>query len=83
MFMEIPLILPISSTAFELIADGQIELGLGLHNEPGVRRVPLTSPEWLASEMVSIIRGSGGGWRGSDIHTGASIPVRQTFLYIC
>ncbi|KAG8215903.1 hypothetical protein J3R82DRAFT_7873 [Butyriboletus roseoflavus] len=55
-------------SVFEFIVDGQIELGLGLHNEPGVRRVPLTSAEWLTSEMVSIIRGSGGGWRGSDIH---------------
>ncbi|KAF8129012.1 DAK1 DegV-like protein [Boletus edulis] len=60
-------------SATELIADGQIELGLGLHNEPGVRRMPLTSPEWLITEMVSMIKGSGGGWRGSDIHVGASI----------
>lgn len=73
--MVILVMFRLSSTAFELIVDGQIELGLGLHNEPGVRRVPLTSPECLTSEMVSMIRGSGGGWRGSDIHIGASIPV--------
>ncbi|KIJ12474.1 hypothetical protein PAXINDRAFT_82830 [Paxillus involutus ATCC 200175] len=35
-----------------------IELGLGLHNEPGVRRVPLISPAWLVSEMVRVVRGS-------------------------
>ncbi|KAF8547501.1 DAK1/DegV-like protein [Imleria badia] len=57
-------------SVFELIADGQIELGLGLHNEPGVRRVPLTSPESLITEMLSVMRRSGGGWRGSDIHIG-------------
>ncbi|KAG9312736.1 DAK1 DegV-like protein [Chiua virens] len=55
-------------SASELIPDGQIELGLGLHNEPGVRRVPLASPESLITEMVNVIRGSGGGWKGSEIH---------------
>lgn len=81
--MEIIAILHLSSTAFELIVDGQIELGLGLHNEPGVRRVPLTSPESLIAEMVSVIRGSGGGWRGSDIHIGASIIGCRMFCYRC
>lgn len=69
--------------ASETIVDGQIELGLGLHNEPGVRRVPLNSPEWLISEMVRVIRGSGGGWRGSDIYIGTSIPMRKTSLCRC
>jgi len=38
--------------------------------------VPLASPEWLISEMVGAIRGSGGGWRGSDIY------VEQNFMYM-
>ncbi|KAH0835770.1 DAK1 DegV-like protein [Lanmaoa asiatica] len=69
-------------SAFELIADGQIELGLGLHNEPGVRRVPLPSTEWLTSEMVSIIRGSGGGWRGSDIHIERNLRHEANEIWI-
>ncbi|KIJ05928.1 hypothetical protein PAXINDRAFT_20844 [Paxillus involutus ATCC 200175] len=55
-------------SAFESIPASQIELGLGLHNEPGVRRVPLISPAWLVSEMVRVVRGSGGGWGGADIY---------------
>ncbi|KAF9220697.1 DAK1/DegV-like protein [Gyrodon lividus] len=56
-------------SALESIPTSQIELGLGLHNEPGVRRVSLTSPAWIASEMVRVVRGSGGGWSGADIYT--------------
>lgn len=72
--------LHLSRTAFELIADGQVEMGLGLHNEPGVRRVPLTSPAWLIAEMVCDVRGSGGGWRGSDIYIGASVVASRLVL---
>ncbi|KAH7886514.1 DAK1 DegV-like protein [Phlebopus sp. FC_14] len=52
----------------EIIPPCEIELGLGLHNEPGVRRVPLSSPQWLVTEMVRALRGSAGGWDGAEIH---------------
>ncbi|KAH7887234.1 DAK1 DegV-like protein [Phlebopus sp. FC_14] len=52
----------------EIIPSCEIELGLGLHNEPGVRRVPLSSPQWLVTEMVRALRGSAGGWDGAEIH---------------
>ncbi|KAH7886467.1 DAK1 DegV-like protein [Phlebopus sp. FC_14] len=52
----------------EIIPPCEIELGLGLHNEPGVRRVPLSSPQWLVAEMVRALRGSAGGWDGAKIH---------------
>ncbi|KAL4071934.1 DAK1 DegV-like protein [Scleroderma citrinum] len=52
----------------EIIAPGFVELGLGLHNEPGVQRVALTSPTSLISEMVKMICTSGSGWDGSEIY---------------
>lgn len=51
----------------EIIEPGYVELGLGLHNEPGVRRASLSSPTWLISEMIRMIRLSGSGWMGSEV----------------
>ncbi|KAG1748052.1 DAK1 DegV-like protein [Suillus lakei] len=57
-------------SASQLIADGHVELGLGLHNEPGVRCAPLESSRWLATEMLRLVSMSGGGWSGADIYKG-------------
>ena len=38
-----------------LLEDDEIELGLGIHGEPGVRRVPLRSADELADELVEAI----------------------------
>ncbi|KAH7921327.1 DAK1/DegV-like protein [Leucogyrophana mollusca] len=46
------------------IPPNQVELGLGLHNEPGVRRAPLVSPAALVAEMLDMVRESGRGWAG-------------------
>ncbi|KAI6144240.1 DAK1 DegV-like protein [Pisolithus tinctorius] len=57
----------------EIIEPGLIELGLGLHNEPGVRRAPLSSPTWLVSEMIKMIRSSGSGWMGSEVSRNGTV----------
>lgn len=52
----------------EIIELGSVELGLGLHNEPGVRRESLSSPTWFVSEMIRMILTSGSGWVGSEVN---------------
>ncbi|KAG1903479.1 uncharacterized protein F5891DRAFT_978036 [Suillus fuscotomentosus] len=40
--------------AFQLVANGHVEVGLGLHIEPGVRRALLESSRWLATGMLCL-----------------------------
>lgn len=51
---------------FELQGD-EIELGVGIHGEPGRRRVPLASADALAAEMLDAIAGDLGAPAGSDV----------------
>ncbi|KAI6111808.1 DAK1 DegV-like protein [Pisolithus croceorrhizus] len=57
-----------SGVCTEIIELGSVELGLGLHNEPGVRRESLSSPTWFVSEMIRMILTSGSGWVGSEVN---------------
>ncbi|KAI5980600.1 DAK1 DegV-like protein [Pisolithus marmoratus] len=69
----------------EIIEPGFVELGLGLHNEPGVRRVSLSSPTWLVSEMIKMIRASGSGWIGSEVNKNGDEWIRPgdaTILFL-
>ncbi|KIJ67438.1 hypothetical protein HYDPIDRAFT_173958 [Hydnomerulius pinastri MD-312] len=70
-------------SASETIPPSQIELGLGLHNEPGVRRAPLTSAAWLVGEMVRMVRGSGGDGKDRYDANGTWLrPGDETVLFI-
>ncbi|KAH7904242.1 DAK1 DegV-like protein [Hygrophoropsis aurantiaca] len=67
------------------IAPGHVEIGLGLHNEPGVRRAALASPTWLVREMVRLVRESGEGWARVGGGSPASDWIRpddQVVLFI-
>ncbi|KAG1792764.1 uncharacterized protein HD556DRAFT_1309061 [Suillus plorans] len=48
------LVAHLHSIAFQLVADGHVEVGLGLHIEPGVRRAPLESSRWFATGMLCL-----------------------------
>jgi dihydroxyacetone kinase-like protein len=37
------------------IGDGEMEMGVGIHGEPGRRRVPLMSADAIAEEMIGVI----------------------------
>ncbi|EIW77520.1 DAK1 DegV-like protein [Coniophora puteana RWD-64-598 SS2] len=50
------------------IPNGEVEIGLGLHNEPGVKRTTLESSTLLVGEMVKRVTESGAGWSGAEIH---------------
>jgi len=39
------------------IGDGEMEMGVGIHGEPGRRRVPLMSADAIAAEMVEAVVG--------------------------
>ncbi|KAI6152721.1 DAK1 DegV-like protein [Pisolithus thermaeus] len=61
----------------EVIELGFVELGLGLHNEPGMRRESLSSPTWLVSEMIRMILRSGSGWVGSEVNRTVFDPAEE------
>jgi triose/dihydroxyacetone kinase / FAD-AMP lyase (cyclizing) len=45
----------------KLLGAGQCEIGMGLHNEPGVRKAEITSPELLIAELVQMVLNSRDG----------------------
>ncbi len=51
---------PAAGTPSFILADDEIELGLGIHGEPGVQRMPMASATTLVRDMLGrIIRDSG------------------------
>jgi dihydroxyacetone kinase-like protein len=48
-------ILPAVGKPTFTIGDGEMEIGMGIHGEPGVRRGPLQTADQVAQEMVSML----------------------------
>jgi dihydroxyacetone kinase-like protein len=49
------------------LADNEMEMGVGIHGEPGRRRVPLASADAIAEELVGAILKDLAPKRGSDV----------------
>jgi dihydroxyacetone kinase-like protein len=49
------------------LADNEMEMGVGIHGEPGRRRVPLASADAIAEELVGAILKDLAPKRGSDL----------------
>ncbi|EGN97290.1 hypothetical protein SERLA73DRAFT_169673 [Serpula lacrymans var. lacrymans S7.3] len=66
------------------LRDGEAEIGLGLHNEPGVRRVKMESAEALVKEMIELVLGSRGvGKNGRSVDEGPLVrPDDEVVLYV-
>ena len=64
------------------IGDGEMEMGVGIHGEPGRRRVALKSADDIAEEMVAAIAGDLG--RGGDallfINGFGGTPAMELYL---
>jgi dihydroxyacetone kinase-like protein len=57
-----------SEPTFELGA-GEMELGMGIHGEPGVRREPVATARAIAEECVALVAAD------IDLHTGERVAV--------
>jgi phosphoenolpyruvate---glycerone phosphotransferase subunit DhaK len=51
-----PCIVPAAGRPTFSLAEGEMEIGMGIHGEPGVRRGPLERAEQIASQLVTQIR---------------------------
>jgi dihydroxyacetone kinase-like protein len=49
------------------ISDGEMELGIGIHGEPGIRRGPLMKADALADEMLARLLDDSGIGRGERV----------------
>src|SRR6266403_1476987 len=49
------------------LADDEMEMGVGIHGEPGRRRVPLAAADAIANELVTSILGDLGLKRGAPV----------------
>ena len=63
-----PTIIPAAGRPTFELADGEMELGIGIHGEPGVRRAPLESADAIADEILSTIL--------ADLYADARRPCR-------
>ena len=52
-----PCILPAVGKPGFTIPDGEMEIGMGLHGEPGVRRAALETADQIATEILTAITG--------------------------
>jgi len=58
---------PAAGTPTFTLADDEMEMGVGIHGEPGRRRVKLMAADAIAGEMVDAIAGDLGARRGSEV----------------
>jgi dihydroxyacetone kinase-like protein len=49
------------------LGEGEMEMGVGIHGEPGRRRVPLASADEIAAEMLGAITGDLGAKPGEEV----------------
>ena len=57
-------VIPASGRSIFEISDQEMEIGMGLHGEPGVRRSPMASADQVAEDMMNRILGDLRGWQG-------------------
>jgi len=50
-----PCILPQSGVPTFELPDGQMEIGMGIHGEPGIRRAPLATANHIAEELTNAV----------------------------
>jgi len=66
------------------LGENEMEMGVGIHGEPGRRRVPLASADRIAEEMVAAIAGDLGGRVGGDalllVNGFGGTPLMELYL---
>ena len=62
-----PTILPAAGKPTFELADGEMEIGIGIHGEPGVRRAPLETADEVADDLLGAIAADLGLARGDRV----------------
>jgi len=63
----LPCTVPAAGRLNFTLADNEMEMGVGIHGEPGRRRVPLASADAIAAELLDAILKDLGPGRGSEV----------------
>lgn len=63
----LPCTVPAAGRPNFTLADDEMEMGVGIHGEPGRRRVPLASADAIAAEMLNAILGDLAPGKGSEV----------------
>jgi dihydroxyacetone kinase-like protein len=62
-----PTVIPASGRPTFELPDGQMEIGMGIHGEPGVRRGPIETAEEIAEELLAAIAADVDLAQGDDV----------------
>jgi dihydroxyacetone kinase len=62
-----PCIIPAAGRPTFEVPAGEMEIGMGIHGEPGVRRGPLETADRIADELCAALLGDGVYERGDDV----------------
>jgi dihydroxyacetone kinase len=62
-----PTVIPASGRPTFELPEGEMEIGMGIHGEPGVRRGPIETADQIADELVEAIATDLGLARGDDV----------------
>jgi dihydroxyacetone kinase len=62
-----PTVIPASGRPTFELPDGQMEIGMGIHGEPGVRRGPIETADEIADELLETIATDLGLASGDDV----------------
>ena len=79
-----PTILPAAAKPTFELADGEMEVGIGIHGEPGVRRGPLETADEVADDLLAAIAtdlGLGAGDRVAVLVNGlGATPLEELYI---
>ncbi len=79
-----PTILPAAGKPTFELADGEMEIGIGIHGEPGVRRAPLETADEVADDLLGAIAtdlGLGAGDRVAVLVNGlGATPLEELYI---
>jgi dihydroxyacetone kinase-like protein len=81
-----PCIVPTAGVATFDLPDGEMDVGMGVHGESGIRREPLASADDVADQLLDLVLADGAGAAGEPVlvlvNTLGATPLLEAFIVL-
>jgi dihydroxyacetone kinase-like protein len=81
-----PCIVPTAGVATFELPDGEMDIGMGVHGESGIRREPLASADDVADQLLDLALADGAGAAGEPVlvlvNTLGATPLLEAFIVL-